>query len=151
MTPHEKLQLLAPDLTATFPRSPREMLAGYVAAARTLDKCRAVAAGTQGEYHFDCPLDRTFFDFTGIDSGAFQELVATGATDGEVAEWITSHSKITDETERVLWNNKMRYTRPCDMPPELQLFLEGYIPKFIRRNRPVYVWFDVYDIEEQRI
>jgi hypothetical protein len=29
--------------------------------------------------------------------------------------------------------------------------MEDYIPKFIRRNRPVYVLFDVYDIEEQRI
>jgi hypothetical protein len=37
------------------------------------------------------------------------------------------------------------------MPPELQAFLEDYIPKFIPRNRPVYVWFDVYDLEEERI
>jgi len=28
---------------------------------------------------------------------------------------------------------------------------EDYIPKFIPRNRPVYVLFDVYDLEEQRI
>lgn len=151
MSSNEKLKLLAPDLTATFPRSPRETLAGYVVAARTLDKCRAVLAGTHGEYHYDCPLDRTFLDFTGIDSAAFKDFVATGATDSEVADWITAHSKVTDETERVVWNNKLRHTRPCDMPPELQLFLEGYIPKFIRKNRPVYVWFDVYDIEEQRL
>lgn len=151
MNPSEKLKLLASDLTKTFPRSPRETLAGYVVAARTLDKCRAVLAGTNGEYHFDCPLDKTFFDFVGIDSSAFKDQVATGATDSEVAEWITAHSKITGETERVLWNNKMRHTRPCDMAPELQVFLEGYIPQFIRKDRPVYVWFDVYDIEEQRL
>lgn len=42
MIPNEKLTLLAPDLTRDFPRSPRETLAGYVVAARTLDKCRAV-------------------------------------------------------------------------------------------------------------
>jgi hypothetical protein len=29
--------------------------------------------------------------------------------------------------------------------------LEDYIPQFVRKNRPVYVWFDVYDIDEQRI
>jgi hypothetical protein len=151
MIPNEKLTLLAPDLTRDFPRSPRETLAGYVVAARTLDKCRAVLAGTNGEYHFDCPLDQVFFEFTGIDSGAFRDLVAAGATDGEVAAWITECSKIQDETERVVWNNKMRHTRPCDMPPELQVFLEGYIPQNLRKNRPVYVWFDVYDIEEERI
>lgn len=151
MQTNEKLKLLAPDLTKTFPRSPRETLAGYVVAGRMLDKCRAVLAGTNGEYHFDCPLDRTFLDFTGISAEAFKEFVATGATDEEIAAWISEHSKIKEPTEVVLWNNKMRYTRPCDMPPELQVFLEGYIPKFLRKDRPVYVWFDVYDIEEQRL
>ena len=151
MNPTEKLKLLAPDLTTAFPRSPRELLAGYVVAARALDKCRAVVAETNGEYHFDCPLDQTFFDFTGIEAPAFKDHVATGATDAEVADWITAHSKITDETERILWNNKMRYTRPCDMAPKLQVFLETYIPENLRKNRPVYVWFDIYDIEEERL
>jgi len=151
MQTNEKLKLLALDLTKTFPRSPRETLAGYVVAGRTLDKCRAVLAGTNGEYHFDCPLDRTFFDFTGISADAFKDFVATGATDTEVADWITAHSKVTGRAEIVQWNNKLRHTRPCDMPPELQLFLEDYIPQFVRKNRPVYVWFDVYDIEEQRL
>jgi hypothetical protein len=41
--------------------------------------------------------------------------------------------------------------RLCDMPIELQLFLEDYIPKFIPRNRPVTLWFDVYDLEEERL
>lgn len=151
MTSTDKLKLLAPDLTITFPRSPRETLGGYVIAGRTLDKCRAVLAGTNGEYHFDCPLDRQFLDFTGITADAFKAFVATGATDSEVEAWIMEHSKVREATEVVVWNNKMRHTRPCDMPVELQVFLEGYIPKFIRKNRPVYVWFDVYDIEEQRI
>ncbi len=151
MQHQDKLQLLAPDLTKAFPRSPRETLAGYLIAGRTLDKCRAVLAGTAGEYHFDCPLDRQFLEFAGIDAGAFKDFVATGASDAEVADWITAHSKVTDRAAVVQWNNKLRHTRPCDMSLDLQLFLEDYIPQFIRKNRPVYVWFDVYDIEEQRI
>ncbi len=64
----EKLKFLALDLTKpkTFPRSPRETLAGYVIGMRTLDKCRAFVAGTLGEYHFNCPLDKMFLEFTGI-------------------------------------------------------------------------------------
>lgn len=151
MTTNEKLALLAPDLTKNFPRSPRETLGGFVVAARALDKCRAVLAGTHGEYHYDCPLDQTFFKFAEIDSTAFNDFVATGATDSQVSEWISSNSKIKDATEIVLWNNKMRYTRICDMAQELQVYMEDYIPQFIPRNRPIYVWFDVYDIEEQRI
>ena len=68
-----------------------------------------------------------------------------------MAEWISEHSAVKDETERILWNNRMRYTRPSEMAPELQVFLETYIPENLRQNRPVYFWFDVYDIEEERL
>lgn len=145
------LKLLAKDLTKDYPRSPRETLGGFVIAARTLDKCRAVLAGTAGEYHFDCPLDQQFLTFTGITALEFKAFVATGATDAEVAAWIEKQSQVKDRSQIAVWNNKLRYTRPCDMPPELQAFLEDYIPKFIPKNRPVYVWFDVYDLEEERI
>ena len=148
---HPNLKLLAQDLTENYPRSPRETLAGYVIAARMLDKCRAVLAGTAGEYHFNCPLDNQFLGFTGIDAEQFKTFVATFATDAEVAAWIEQYSKVKDRAEIVAWNNKLRYTRPCDMPIELQQFLEGYIPQFVSKNRPVYVWFDVYDLEEGRI
>ena len=148
---NEKLKLLALDLTKNYPRSPRGTLAGYVIAARMLDKCRAVIAGTAGEYHFNCPLDNQFLGFTGIDAEQFQAFVATGVADAEVAVWIEQHSKVADHAAVVAWNNKLRYTRPCDMPIELQEFLEGYITEFVPKNRPVYVWFDVYDLEEGRI
>jgi hypothetical protein len=148
---NENLKLLAKDLTKDYPRSPRETLAGYVIAARMLDKCRAVLAGIAGEYHFDCPLDNQFLGFTGIGAEQFKALVATGAPDAEVATWIEQNSKIKERPEIVAWNNKLRATRPCDMPIELQQFLEGYIPQVVPKNRPVYVWFDVYDLEEERI
>jgi len=148
---NENLESLTLDLTKKYPRSPRETLGGYVIAARALDKCRAVIAELNGEYHFDCPLDRQFFDFTGIDSTEFKKIVETGADDTAVADWITQHSKIKEMAEIVQWNNKLRYTRPVDMPVEVQVFLEGYIAEFIPQGRPVYVWFDVYDLEEGRI
>ena len=148
---NQNLKLLAKDLTKDYPRSPRETLASYVIAARMLDKCRAVVAGTAGEYLFNCPLDNQFLGFAGIDADLFKAFVATGATDSEVAAWIEQRSKIKDLAEIVAWNNKLRYTRPCDMPIELQKFLENYIPKVVPKHRPVYVWFDVYDLEEKRI
>src|SRR5271168_3100384 len=96
----------AKDLTKEYPRSPRETLAGYVLAARVLDKCRSVIAGTPGEYHFDCPLDRYF--------------VATGADDDAVAAWITEHAVLRQRIELVKWNNQMRETCLGDMPEEIQ-------------------------------
>ncbi len=139
------------DLNTTFPRSPRETLAGYVHLGRMLDKCRAVVAGTNGEFHYNCPLDRLLFDFTGIDHETFQAFVATGADDTAVAAWFTEHSKVKSPEEVVAWNNKMRDMRLSDMPMPLQMFLEGYIPQYIPAGKVVRVWFDVYDMEEGRL
>lgn len=141
----------APDLNTEFPRSPRTTLAGYIIAARMLDKCRAVIAGTAGEYHFNCPLDQMFLTFAEIDAEAFKEYVATGAGDSEVAEWINQNSKSHSVEEKVAWNNRLRYKRISEMPIELQVFLEGYIEEVIPEGKVVYYWFDVYDIEEKRL
>lgn len=151
MNNNEKLKLLAKDLTKEFPRSPRETLAGYVIAARALDKCRALLAGTVGEYHAGCPVDRMFLDFAGITYEQFRDFVATGATDEEVAKWITRTAKPRPRIEIIRWNNDLRCKRLNELPDDTQEYLEDYIPQVIPRNRPVYLFFDVYDIEEQRI
>ncbi|MDA0812588.1 MAG: DUF5069 domain-containing protein [Verrucomicrobia bacterium] len=145
------MQINALDLTTQFPRSPREVLAGYVVAARMLDKCRAVVAGTNGEYHFDCPLDNMFLSFVEISADAFRVFVATGADDAAIADWILLNARSRSPQERVQWNNDMRDKRISEMPIELQQFLEGYIPQNIPPGKIVRVWFDVYDIEEGRI
>ena len=139
------------DLTTQVPRSPRFVLGGYIIAARALDKCRAVLAGTAGEYHYDCPLDNIFFEFTGISSDDFKTFVETGADDEAVAKWITENAKEQTKEEIVVWNNSLRYKRVSEMPENLQVFLEDYIAEFIPANKIVYYWFDVYDIEEGRI
>ncbi len=145
------MTISAQDLTKEFPRSPRETLGGFVHAGRMLDKCRALLAGTAGEYHFNCPLDRMLLDFTGIDVEAFKAFVATGADDAAVGAWMAEHSTVKEREKIVAWNNKMRDLRLSELPAKLQLFLEDYIPKFIPKNRPVRVWFDVYDFEEGRL
>jgi hypothetical protein len=61
----QKLASLAKDLIKDYPRSPRDLLAGYIIGARTLDKCRAFLNNSIGEYHFDCPLDNMFFSLPG--------------------------------------------------------------------------------------
>src|SRR5204862_3106658 len=87
----ERVKLLARDLRdgKEYPRSPRETLAGYVLAARAVDKCRAVLAGCQGDYHSNCPLDQRWLKFAEIDYDSFRTFVATGATHDEVGSWIS--------------------------------------------------------------
>jgi hypothetical protein len=142
----------APDLTQKFPRSPRDTsIAGYVIAARCVDKCRAVIAGTAGEYHSDCPLDRIWLDFAGIKYKTFRKFLSTGADDTAVSEWVSKRAKQKTRAEVIAWNNKMRDKQVSKMALKLQVFLEDYIPANLPKNKPVRVWFDVYDIEEKRI
>lgn len=151
MTPQDKIKWLAQDLTKEYPRSPRELLAGYVIAARAVDKCRSVLAGIAGEYHSGCPVDAMFLDFAGIAYEQFKEFVATGATDAEIAEWIQKTAKPRPRIEIIRWNNELRTKRLVDLPDGIQEYMEDYVPKFVPRNRPVYVFFDIYDLEEERI
>jgi len=102
---NERVISLAPDLTKTSPRSPRSSLGDYtVLAGRALDKCRAELAGTAGSYHFNCSLDQAFFRFTGIDSEKFKNFVATGASDKDVADWISKESKVQDKSKIATWS-----------------------------------------------
>ena len=105
----------------------------------------------QGEYHSNCPLDQRWLNFAEIDYGDFRALVATGATDDEIAAWIENNAKKRPRAEIIAWNNKERDLRLSDLPHELQEYMENYIHRYVPRNRVVYRWFDVYDLEEQRI
>ncbi|MFZ3015280.1 MAG: DUF5069 domain-containing protein [Nitrospira sp.] len=148
----EKVKTFAKDLRTSYPCSPREKLGGYVIAARCVDKCRAFLLGMNGEYNYwPCSLAGQWLSFTGITPEQFQDVVATGATDEEIATWISDQSKVKNPDEVLKWNNAMRDTRLSDMSLQAQQYLEEYIPKFVPSHRPVYVWFDVYDLEEKRL
>ncbi|MGV7221703.1 MAG: DUF5069 domain-containing protein [Nitrospinales bacterium] len=148
----EKLALVAKDLGQEYPRSPREMLGGYVILPRCLDKCRSFLMGTNGDYNFwPCSLCAQLEEFTGIDHEDFRAFVETGASDEEAGEWVNSHSKAKNKMEVINWNNKMRDMRISEMTGEAQEFLEYYIPENVPQHRPVYVWFDVFDLEEDRL
>lgn len=152
-----QLLAIAPDLRLSPPRSPRETLAGYLLAARTLDKCRASLTGRIGDYFFHLPpgatisLDKVFFDFTGIDPEDFRRFVATAADDAAVAQWITSHAIPRPRIDIIKWNNWLRDFRLSDAPDAIQEQMEDYIARHLPKNRPIYRYLDIYDIEEGRL
>jgi hypothetical protein len=83
----------APDLTQHPPRSPRVRLGGYAHLPRLLDKARAFLAGKNAGYHYNCPLDKTFFEFTGIGHEAMLAEIKTGKSDTEILAWVRSQTK----------------------------------------------------------
>ncbi len=94
----------APDLTQHPPRSSRVRLGGYSHLPRLLDKARAVIAGKNAGYHYNCPLDRQFFDFTGLDHEKFLAEIKKGLSDTEVLAYVRANVKKLP-TEIIAWSN----------------------------------------------
>ena len=83
----------SPDLNEHPPRSVRVRIGGYAHLARLLDKARAVIAGKNAGYHYNCPLDQQLFAFTGVSGDAMLAEIKSGKTDLEILAWLNANTK----------------------------------------------------------
>ena len=118
----------AKDLTKEPPRSPRERLGPYVILGRTMDKGRALLAGSIGEYHFDCPLDNTLFGFKGVSGEQVKGLLEQGASDEEVLAWLETHGTPRSAEEARAWASQVEGARPYEDPERKDWFAEQCAP-----------------------
>ena len=104
-----------PDLTQHPPRSPRVRLGGFVHLPRLLDKARAFAAGKIGDYDYNCPLDKRFFNFVGIDPDKFLAAVKTGKGDVAMLAWVNKHARLPRPAWEVeAWSRWLENLGPGD-------------------------------------
>jgi hypothetical protein len=136
------------DLSKDFPRSPNAPLGHYVLLPRIIDKGRAVIAGTQGEYKYNCPLDRQFFDFTQIDAEAFKAELAAGKSDEELLAWVQSHATQHDDSALLEWSYQQRWRRPAG---ESAGYFEALRLQIAPNNYQLETWFQLLDTEEKRL
>ena len=135
------------DLTQRPPRSPRVRLGGFITLPRILDKCRAVIAGKEGEYKFNCPLDQRFFAFVQIDAEAFKKAVQSGKGDGEMLEWVLQNSKRKpDDSEIRSWSCYQEQRGPADV--ESREFFQGLHQKYAPNREDIATWFDMLDVDD---
>jgi hypothetical protein len=146
MSPSAQLQ--APDLRTSFPRSPNALVGPYILLGRILDKCRATIAGSNGEYNYNCPLDRRFFDFFSVDAEAFKAEVAQGKTDEEMVSWVKANSAAKTDEDILVWAYKARWARPEE--PQMIAYFEGMRRQVAPNNSNVETWFQLLDAEEGR-
>ncbi len=136
------------DLTERPPRSPRVRLGGYALLPRLLDKCRAELAGTNGDYHYNCPLDRRFLDFVGVDHEALRDEVARGLGDGETLAWIEANATHRREPWEVAqWSALREAAAPADN--ESRSFVNELIADAGGESREdLATWFEVLDLDD---
>jgi hypothetical protein len=93
-----------------FPRSPREVMAGWSYLPRFVDKIRLHLAGKlHPDYqdNFTKGFDGAWLTRAGLTAEQFIEVVKNTITDGEVCDWVAQNVKKTDaekaeHRERVL-------------------------------------------------
>ncbi|MFO0773389.1 MAG: DUF5069 domain-containing protein [Nitrospiraceae bacterium] len=136
------------DLRTGFPRSMRCLMEGYVHLARMIDKCRAVLAGTEGEYIYPCPMDERLFQFTRVTAEGFTEAVRTHPDDAGVAAWFRPHAASHTATEIADWNVAMLSRGPSTA--EKQAYYNQLRDQIDPSRTDLTSWADLQDLEEGR-
>ena len=112
------------DLSEQAPHSPRERLGGFAIACRAVDKCRASLAGTLGDYHYDCPLDKQLFSFKGITGDQFTAAVKAAKNYDEVGTWLLNHGTEKTPPEIEDWSDDQEGNSLMKKPEKRAYFIE---------------------------
>ncbi len=136
------------DLTKKFPRSPREILAGYVHLPRMIDKCRAKLAGTIGEYVYPCPMDQRLLDFAGVTADQLIDVVRKHPTDGPIGEWFQQAAKPHSPAEVDAWNETLLARGPDT--EEKRAYYRSQQQRIDPTRTDITSWADLLDLEEGR-
>lgn len=123
-------------------------LAGYVHLARMIDKCRAVLAGTEGEYIYPCPMDERLLEYAGITAEQFTAAVKTNVTDDGVAEWFRRTANSHRAADLEDWNGKLLGRGPSS--PESAAKFAKYRDAIDPSRTDITAWSDLQDLEEGR-
>jgi hypothetical protein len=137
----------APDLTQRAPRSPRVRLGGYVILPRMLDKGRATLAKKNGEYHYNCPLDKMFLDHVGINVDKLTKELAKGKSDGEILAWINANAKHKHSAADIgSWSDyqEQRATSAVGM----REYFHGLHVKIAPKREDITTWFELLDVDD---
>jgi hypothetical protein len=136
------------DLTKHSPRSVREKMLGIVQLARTIDKAKASAEGTLGEYTYDCPMDHALFDFLGIKQSEFLNAVKNAKNDAEIESYVKTAVAKKSSTDIGEFNKRILTGKP-PAGESLEHFTK-LRAKVAPDRTDVTTWPELLDLEEGR-
>ncbi|MCH8157114.1 MAG: DUF5069 domain-containing protein [Nitrospinae bacterium] len=141
----EKVQAL--DLNSSFPRSPRETMAGLVHLPRMVDKARAAQSGNLGEYIYPCPLDQKILDFLKVKPDCFTQLTVK-KEDGQISDWAAERTRDRTQRERDQVNSQILDSKP---DASKMSYFTGLRDSIDPTRTDVTTWTDLIDLEEGRL
>jgi len=135
------------DLTKDYPRSVRAKWQGIVQLGRAIDKGKATALGTVGEYHYDCPMDQAVFEFLGIDAGRLLDVIKNAKSDAEIEAFTRPFVAAKSAEEVARWNREWLQRGPSEESREFFFDLRNQVAP---DRTDVTSWADLLDLDEKR-
>jgi hypothetical protein len=141
--------MLKRDLTTSYPRSVREPYLGVVQLARAVDKGIALANGLNGEYNFDCPMDKGAFGFLGVDGPALLEVIKNAPSESDIEAYLKPFAEKKTPAEIEAFNADFLSHGPAPGTPAAEYFLD--LRNEVAPDRTdVTTWPDLLDLDEKR-
>jgi len=141
--------MLKLDLTNSYPRSVRDKVLGVVQLGRAIDKGIALANGTNGEYNYDCPMDKSVLDFLGVDGGALLGVIKNAQSESEIEAYLKPFVAKKSAQELDAFNAEFLKSSPKPGTDGEKYFLE--MRKQVAPTRTdVTAWPDLLDLDEKR-
>ncbi len=141
--------MLKKDLTTSYPRSVREKYLGVVQLGRAVDKGIALANGANGEYNFDCPMDKGVFDFLGVDGNALLGVIKNAQSESEIEAYLKPFVDKKPAAEIETFNTEFLTHGPAPGSDGEKYFLN--LRNEVAPSRTdVTTWPDLLDLDEKR-
>ena len=141
--------MLKRDLTTSYPRSVRDKLLGVVQLGRAIDKGIATANGLNGEYNFDCPMDKGVFDFLGVEGNAVLDVIKKAQNESEIEAYFKPFLAKKTPAEIEAFNQEF-----LSHGPQPGSDAEKYFLDLRNQGAPdrtdVTTWPDLLDLDEKR-
>ncbi|HEY0382944.1 MAG TPA: DUF5069 domain-containing protein [Candidatus Elarobacter sp.] len=141
--------MLKRDLTTSYPRSVHDKVFGVVQLGRAVDKGIALANGLNGEYNYDCPMDKGLFTFLGLDGNALLDVIKSAQSDAEIEAYVKPFvdKKTPQELEQFNTEFVSHGPQPGSDGEKYFLELRGEVAP---DRTDVTTWPDLLDLDEKR-
>ena len=137
------------DLTTGYPASVREPLFGIVQLRRAIDKGTALAQGTIGEYHYNCPMDKEVFSFLGIDHEALLERIKSANNFSDIEAYVKPYVEKKSPAELEAWNAEWLQDAP-ETGSDGEKYLRSMVDAKDPSRKDITTWADMLDLDEGR-
>ncbi|MBI3849408.1 MAG: DUF5069 domain-containing protein [Verrucomicrobia bacterium] len=136
-----------------YPRSPREVMAGWTYLPRFVDKIRLHLAGKlhpDYQENFTKGFDGAWLKAAGLSAEQFIEVVKNTITDGEVCDWVIKNVKKTEAEKATHRDAILNYGRSGDSALQARLKLRKEQAGLTHRD-DIETFVDFIDADEKRI